>query len=95
MNQQPTNEREREVVRETREIRSDDGGGFGFLLGIILIIVLLILFFVYGLPGDQDVDETPNNNDAGVDVDLNLPDNGEGGEESTDTSDDTGVNTDN
>ena len=65
-------EREREVVRETREIRPEEGGGMGFLLGIILIIVLLVLFFVYGLPDNQEPQE-PANDDTGVDIDVDLP----------------------
>lgn len=42
------------VVNPAPNNSSSDGGGMGFLVGVILIIIFGVMFFVYGLPMIQN-----------------------------------------
>ena len=53
---------------------TSEGGGYGFLLGVILLIVFAVLFFLYGLPYLTQSFSGPQVTVPGqIDVNVNTP----------------------
>lgn len=52
----------------------DSSSGAGWVVGVIVAIIIVVLFFLFALPALRD-----NKNDAGLNVNVDLPGGSGGG----------------
>ena len=56
---------------------SDNSGGSGILIGIVVAALFMVVIFVYGLPLVMK-DDTPQNPSASINLELPTGNNGNG-----------------